>query len=360
MKKIMIVAAAAITLTACSHSPKGWTVEGKAEGADGAKIALETFANGSWVVIDSITTDADGSFSYAAQAPSPFPEIMRLTLDGASIYFPVDSAEHLTIDAKAGAFATDYTIAGSDQAVTIARIDSIINANVAIGGVDAVVDNPVVKDEIFRTAYASDALMPLYYIMNRSVGSRQLFDLSNKADMRLYRAVAQKFNMERPDDPRTLYLVQNVAAATNAGTVANIEVPETALLDIVRYDEKGGRHSLVEMADQGKVVLLSFTSYDIESSPAYNVLLNSAWEKYHNAGLEIYQLAFDENETMWRQRAANLPWTTVWNANSDSREPLVIYNVGALPMTFIIDRQGQLAERVADPNDLEKAVAKYM
>lgn len=36
------------------------------------------------------------------------------------------------------------------------------------------------------------------------------------------------------------------------------------------------------------------------------------------------------------------------------------YNVGALPMTFIIDRQGNIAARVTDPTKLAAEVARFI
>ena len=36
------------------------------------------------------------------------------------------------------------------------------------------------------------------------------------------------------------------------------------------------------------------------------------------------------------------------------------YNVSTVPTTFIIDRNGQIAERVDDPAKIASTVAKYM
>lgn len=362
MKKqtYLAVAISALALGACSTRPEGWTVDGRVDGADGGKLALEAFNNGRWIVIDSIATEADGSFKYTSATPAPYPEVMRITLGDGSIYFPVDSVDRVSINASAAHFTTGYTLAGSAQAATISTIDSIINAEVTARGAAAVAADNDLKRRIFEHAFNDESVIPMYYIINKSIGNRQLFDISNPADLRLYRAVAQRFSTDRPDDPRTAFLTTAVSAAAAQGVTTQIEVPETGLFDIVRYDEKGQKHSLADMASKGKVVVLSFTSYDLESSPAYNVILNDIWEKHHDAGLEIYQLAFDQDETMWRIRANNIPWTTVWNSNSDGTEPLLQYNVGALPMTYIIDRQGQISERITEPDKLEAAVAKHI
>lgn len=361
MKRIIVATLAATVLAACSSSDNGWSISGTVEGAgQDTRIAIERFNNGSWMVMDSITVDIDGSFKYTSPEAAPYPDVLRLSLNGSSIYFPVDSIDHITVTANAGNFASGYKMEGSAQATTIASIDSIINANLNTRGVEALLADNDLKKEIFTLAFNNESLLPMYYVINKSVGDNQLFDISNPADLRLFRAVAQRFNVERPDDPRTAYLVQQATSVINSDITTTIEVPETALIDIVRFDEKGVSRSLSEMASKGNVVVLSFTTYEMEKSPAYNVILNNVWEKYHDSGLDIYQIAFDEDQTMWQIRAANLPWTTVWNSNTDSKDPLLKYNVGTLPMTYIIDRKGQIASRVADPAELESSVAKYI
>ncbi len=361
MKKTSIIAAlgAMAALAACHKAPAGWTVEGRIDGADDSRLALEAFNNGRWYVIDSITAGDDGSFSYAADAPAAYPEIMRLSLDGSSVYFPVDSIDHITVTGAAATFDRSR-VSGSYAAAGMQSLDSIINATVESRGVEAVV-SPEVKRQLVAQALTDTTAMSLYYLMNKTVGNTPIFDTSNPGDVRYYGALAQRFATEHPDDPRTAYLagVYGKARQDHSGKVTQLAVPVATLFDIVRYDAKGTEHSLAEMASHGGVTVLSFTAYDTDGSAAYNVLLNDAWEKYHNAGLDIYQLAFDEDETMWKIRAANLPWTSVWNSPADGTDVLLQYNVGVLPMTFIIDREGNLAERVADPAQLQKTLAKY-
>ena len=82
--------------------------------------------------------------------------------------------------------------------------------------------------------------------------------------------------------------------------------------------------------------------------------------RYGAQGLEIYQIAFDADEVEWKRKADNLPWITVWNSPVDGAEVLMQYNVGALPVTYVIGRDGTIAERVTYPAQLAAAVARAM
>ena len=116
---------------------------------------------------------------------------------------------------------------------------------------------------------------------------------------------------------------------------------------------------LFRSAEKGKFIVLSFTAYGADTSVPYNAILNDIYTRYHDRGLEIFQIAFDSDEQTWKTVARNLPWITVWNSPADGASALVSYNVGAFPATFLIDRSGVIAARVTNPDDLAKEVAKY-
>lgn len=353
-----------ILLFACNKQ-QGWIIDGTIADGAGRKVALEGFNNGYWYVIDSLTVGDDGAFAYKAPAPAPYPDIMRLTLDGASIYFPIDSIDHVSVTATAD-FSSDYTLSGTPLAESIHAIDALIAERAAAVGEAALSADSVLKTSLANIIVADTTAIAGYYIVNKSVGGRPLYDLTTRRDLRVFGAVAQRFTMSRPDDPRTAYLskVYLTARAKTSPAAAQqetvVEVPQAGLIDIVRYDSRGARHSLAEEAAKGGVVILSFTDYGLDRSPAYNVILNTVYEKYRAQGLQIYQLAFDQDEVSWKQTARNLPWITVWNATTDGAQVLLDYNIGDLPTTYIIDRTGSIAERVNDPTQIAAAVARHI
>lgn len=360
MKKVYLAALAALALAlgSCDRHA-GWSISGDVAGAGDNTLVVEGFNNGSWYVVDSVKAK-DGAFSYEAQAPAEYPEIMRLGYKGRYIYFPIDSIDRLSILADTANFDTDYRIDGSAEARGIRAIDSVLNASVAERGARMTVSDKQLKQELFSRAYDDPKVMSVYYLINKTIGQYPLFDLGNQADLRLYGAVAQRFSNELPDDPRTQYLVANYKRAKAAQSEPTVlDATEVNLFDITRADENGKEQSLTDVASKNHVVVLSFTGYALESSPSYTALLNKVYEKYHAQGLEIYQLSFDGDEADWRQNAKNMPWITVWNTTTGGDRPLNDYNVGALPMSFIIV-DGTLTERVINPTDLEKTVAKYM
>lgn len=352
-------AAALLSLASCSV-PAGWSIDGAVDGApEGTRLALENFSNGRWLLVDSLTVGADGAFGYDAEAPARYPELMRLTLPGrGSVYFPADSVDAILMQTSYGAFGSDARLSGSHAAAAFTQVDSMI----AAAGTAV---TPELQRQLASFLTQDTTAIVAYYIISKTVGDRPVFAADDAFGNRIYGAAAQVFATYRPGDPRGAALRQAYFRGRQAlgrlpeAQGPEYEVEETGIIDIVRYDNNGTRHSLSELAGQGKVVVLSFTAYDLPNSPVYNGKLNDLYSRYHDRGLEIYQIAFDDSEVDWKGAARNLPWITVWNSPTDGDSALRSYNVGAVPLTFIIDRNGDLRERIVDVNDLDRALARY-
>ena len=59
------------------------------------------------------------------------------------------------------------------------------------------------------------------------------------------------------------------------------------------------------------VVLVDFTVYNHVQAAAHNLALRELYNKYHDKGLEIYQISLDTDEHFWKTSADNLPWICV-------------------------------------------------
>lgn len=368
MSRKSIIAASLASLlafTSCNHD-KGWVVEGIVKGAEGQKIALQAFNNSYWYTIDSLDIASNGAFKYASAAPAPYPEVYRLSLDGSDIYFPVDSVSKIYVKADASSFSIGYSLTGTESARRFAQADSMIAAVITAKGEQAAASDSLLKRNLTELLLNDDKGITAYYIINKRIGGKAIFDPANNRDLAVIGAVAQNFITNSPEDPRTallrnLYISAKAALSPATTTTQTIEIAESGLpYNIRSFDNKGVEHSLFDAASKGNVVLLSFSSYDLENSPAYNLILANLYKKYHDRGLEIFQVAFDNDEAQWKQSAVNLPWITVWNSPEDGNLTMISYNVNVLPLTYIIDRSGAINSRVTDPTVLDAELAKII
>lgn len=363
MKKYFYATLVAMSAALMSCGGKNeFKVSGTIEGAnDSIAMVLESANSGYWLFVDSVKVKDNGKFSVASPAPA-VPGIYRLRLDNQAIFFPIDSLDNLTIDTKLSEFASAYTISGTDNAVSAMQIDKKA-MELAKSGDQAAIE--AWKKELSQKIFSDPSGIVAYYIINKYIGNRPVFNPMDDEDLKIIGAVANAYNTFRPGDPRTKYLVQLVLDGQKrrraaSGTVKQVLVEEVPIIDIALTDDHGQLKKLSDAAASGNVVILNFTMYAADFSPAFNATLAEIYNKYSARGLEIYQVSVDVDEFQWRQSAANLPWITVLDPASIQSSNLVSYNVQGVPTCFIIDRKGEIAERVDDATKLSAAVAKYM
>ncbi|MCM1021892.1 MAG: hypothetical protein NC343_06470 [Muribaculum sp.] len=360
LRYILLATISSALFTACSNKNE-WTVKGTIEGAENAPIAIEVAENGVWLPIDTLSTDNKGKFSYSRK-PLGYPDIFRLAYNKSYVYFPIDSIETIEIETTSDNFASNATISGSESANRIQQVDKRIKQSVDSIGIDGALSDSILKRDLSQMILANPADIVSYYIICKQIGNRFIFDPSLSLDNRVLGAVANSFTEQRPSDPRTKFLKSVYLANKAAGSQAtgNFEIKEIGYYDIALTDNTGKEYKLSDAVNNNKVVLLNFTVYGADISPALNVALSEAYSKYKNNSFEIYQVALDDDEFFWKQSANNLPWITVYNppVASNARQVLVNYNVQAVPVSYLFVN-GELIERVDDYENLTSTIGRH-
>lgn len=363
-------------LSACNYS-SDFTVKGVVAGADGQLMYLENVGISNVVTLDSIKLATGGKFKFTEKRPE-YPDFYRLRLNNQLINFAVDSTETISFVADAGTFATSYSVEGSEnskaiKAITLAQLD----ANQAISRLRKEYEDKMISDTTYRMKvlaaadaykevarkyiYSAPMSTAAYFALFQQIDGLLFFDLYDRKDVKAYGAVATSYNHTYPESPRSKHLYNltlqsmKVLRAQRPVDYSNVETKEISFLDIELPDVRGEVVKLSTVAP-GKVVLINFTAYQTEWSPALNMALGELYTKYHDQGLEIYQVSLDSDFHFWRNGASNLPWVTVHDPQSVYSQVAGLYNVKQLPALFILDRKGNLVKRVEDVKKLETDV----
>ena len=362
--------------SACNNS-SDFTVKGVVAGADGQLMYLENVGISNVVTLDSIKLAPGGKFKFTEKRPE-YPDFYRLRLNNQLINFAVDSTETISFVADAGTFATSYSVEGSEnskaiKAITLAQLD----ANQAISRLRKEYEDKMISDTTYRTKvlaaadaykevarkyiYSAPMSTAAYFALFQQIDGLLFFDLYDRKDVKAYGAVATSYDHAYPESPRSKHLYNltlqsmKVLRAQRPVDYSNVETKEISFLDIELPDVRGVVVKLSTVAP-GKVVLINFTAYQTEWSPALNMALGELYTKYHDQGLEIYQVSLDSDFHFWRNGASNLPWVTVRDPQSVYSQVAGLYNVKQLPALFILDRKGNLVKRVEDVKKLETDV----
>ena len=369
-----------LLFTACKKN-SDFTVEGVVSGADGQMMYLENVGVSTVELMDSVKLTAAGKFSFTKPRPA-FPDFYRLRLNNQLINFSVDSTETISFVADAGTFATSYSVEGSENCKAIKHITlAQLDANQAIHRLrkesesgllaDSVYSRQVLeaaeayKDVARKYIYSAPMSAAAYFALFQQIDGLLFFDLYDKNDSKAYGAVATSFDHYYPESPRAKHLYNlalqsiKVIRSQRPMDLDKVEKKEVSFLDIELPDVHGENTKLSSVAT-GKVVLINFTAYMSEWSPALNMEFGDLYTRYHDKGLEIYQISLDSDLHFWKNAASNLPWTCVRDPQSVYSQTAALYNVKQLPAIFILDRKGNLVKRVDDVKKLEADIKSVL
>jgi len=107
------------------------------------------------------------------------------------------------------------------------------------------------------------------------------------------------------------------------------------------------------------VVIVDFTAYQTEFSPAHNIQINEVYSKYKGA-IEVYQVSFDTDIHAWKNAATNLPWICVRDDKYINSPLLSRYNVQGFPTTYIMNKNGEIVKRMTASDNLAAEVQKLL
>lgn len=383
MKKIFFVIMVAC-VSLCSCNQQKFHIEGTIEGAQDSLLYLENMSLNGPEVIDSLQLKADGHFAFALKA-NEAPEFYRLRLANEIVNLSIDSTETVTVKGTFPGLSSNYEVEGSDNCKKIKelalkqmKLQQQINliASSPVLGVRAVEDS---VQNVLR-AYKEDVKMNYifahpdqsyaYYALFQSfqLGMMQGFIFNphtSEDDIKVYAAVATSWDQLYPDAERGKNLhniaiegMKNVRILRNRMAEQELQLEQASDIDIINLslsDKNGNVRRLSDL--KGQVVLLDFHVFAEEHSMQRIMALRELYNKYHSAGLEIYQVSEDEDIHFWKTQTAALPWICVHDQNTQAA---LSYNVMQIPTYFLIDRNNSLRKRDAQVKDLEAEIRSLL
>lgn len=371
----------ALLLTASCQKEKNFKIEGVVSGADGQTLYLENVGISTVTTLDSTKLNTAGTFEFKQLKPE-FPDFYRLRLKNQLINFAIDSTETIHVMADAGTFATSYQIDGSEnckaiKSITLAQLDAnqaihklrkeyehnLTNDTAYVSKVMEV--SKTYKEEALKYIYGAPMSTAAYFALFQQVDGMLFFDLYDKTDSRAYGAVATSYDHFYPESPRTKQLYNlalqsiKVLRGQRKLDLEKMKATELDFLEAELPDVRGNVIKLSEVA-KGHPVLVNFTAYQAEWSPALNIELNKVYTQYAAQGLRIYQISLDADEHFWKNAASNLPWTCVRDPQTAYSQVAALYNVKQLPALFLLDKNGNVIKREDNLQQLGNSIKSIM
>lgn len=112
----------------------------------------------------------------------------------------------------------------------------------------------------------------------------------------------------------------------------------------------------------GKVTILDFWASWCGPCRQENPNVVKVYEKYKDKGLAIVGVSFDEDAARWKKAIEDdkLHWTQISNLKAWKDPIAKLYNINAIPATFILDEKGVIVARDLRGEDLENKIAELL
>jgi peroxiredoxin len=380
--RFLAVCGLCILISGCGKSDK-FTVKGVVAGAAGQTLYLENTGLSTVTPIDSFKLKPDGKFLFKQKRPE-YPDFYRLKLKNQPIpiHFSIDSTETVTFTADAHSFATSYTVEGSENSKAIKEIAlAQQDANLEIHklrdsyGMNLIPDTTYqesalkaiksYKDIALKYIFGAPASPTAYFALFQQIDGLWFFDLYDRTDSKAYGAVATSYKAYYPESPRAKQLESlalqslRVTRGERRSSLNLEDAEEIHFIDIDLPDINNNKIKLSNIV-QGKAILVVFTAYQTDWSPAFNIKLNELYNKYKERGFDIYQVSLDSDAHFWKNAASNIPWTSVRDPQSIYSSIAAIYNVRQLPALFLINKKGEMSKRIESIETIEDDIKSVL
>ena len=373
--KIIASAAIAAVAVSCADVAK---IEGNIEQAASSEVVAKLLNANRLEVLDTIAVDASGKFSYSLEVEQGQPQFVYI-FHGDKKVASLLLSEGENVKVKADTLG-NYTVSGSEESEKLARVERDYAAVAAkmsalaaqLEGADqqqaAQINKEITKEYVSyyrnRVAYVmqnskSLSVIPVFY----QVLGEGLPVFGQFTDGIHFSNICDSLETVYPESKYVKALRKEADArksqmelSARIGSAEEIGFPDITLPNV-----KGEKVRLSDV--DAKVILVQFWTATEAAQKMFNQeILKPLYNDYHKKGFEIYQVALDTDKGTWANviKEQNTQWINVCDGLGASSPYVLLYNIAAVPSTFII-ADGELVNgEVVDEKSLRKLLDKHL
>lgn len=357
-------------------------LSGTIQGLKSRNLILEELTPSDIINIDTIHTDADGSFQYATYIKDAGFYRLRINNSEEFILIAADPKDDIHITATAPGIGSTYTIAGSDGSAILWQLNQSIQEGL----------------------YQADSLRALYHktksAANHNTSIKEVFKLQYQTVVENQKSFALKLIRENPKSLATILALyqpfhdkqlineyENIHYFESLSKSLSSVYPHNKHLinlkrrindikresqeklineknlasgnpapDISLTDPQGNAVNLSSL--KGNLVLVDFWAAWCPPCRDAHPKLRTLYQQYNAEGFEIYSISLDRTKEHWLNAITsdNMPWTHVSDLRFMNSPTVSLYNVIEVPHYVLIDREGRIIRRNINIQQLESLI----
>ena len=379
MQKYIFLIALAI-LMSCSNKGK-LKLEGKIDNAEPkSKIFLYEQQVTESRLLDSSVLSSSGKFTFKIKTSEPRFYFLQFGKSGI-INLLLSPGETPFITAKAPNIKSSIDAIGSSGTKlileltrkhdsTLQHLDSIVAMYKRIKDQPESKDRIAVLEDDYNKSKSAERKNTIRFIIEnyKSMASIMalylMYDtaeyvLQYPRDLQYFKIVSDTLTKIYPSSRYVKALSANFNKMLNtkkSEVIRNmINHAKSHLPEIALPNAKGDTIKITSLS--GKIILLSFWSYESKECFMLNKDYLKLYKKYGKSGLAIYQISIDSDKNKWLTAIKEIPWISVAEINNQNSYYARLYNISQVPACFLIDQKGSISGKNADYNELDKTIS---
>lgn len=359
---LIILAATAILTVSCGS---GATVNGTLSGVSDAPVVAALLNVNTYDILDTLTTDKNGSFKLNVPVEEGNPEFVYLFYKDVKIAsLLLESGENAVVEADTLGHYTVNGSKGSDDLKNveerfarflgeIGRVDNpgeFVRQYIAYyrGSVRYIMENP-----------HSLTVIPVLY---EKIGEYAPI-FAQSTDALHFRRACDSLKVVYPES-KYVKALENETLRREKELKMEIELKQASSVgfpDLTMPDVNGRQVALSSI--KSKAVLLHFwDSSDPVQSMFTKEVLAPIYDDYHSRGLEIYSVCLDTDKARWSSVVKNqaLPWVNVNDGLGAASKSVLLYNLSGVPTTILIADGNLVTTAIQGETGLRKELARLL
>lgn len=166
---------------------------------------------------------------------------------------------------------------------------------------------------------------------------------------------AQKDNMSQTETTTDVVAVNQTSADGEVGLKIGQKAPDISL-----PDTSGNLKTLSSL--RGKYVLIDFWASWCGPCRFENPNVVRLFQKYKDKEFDILSVSLDQEKKNWLRaiEADGMEWNHVSDLKKWESSIVPVYHIDAIPMTFLLDKEGVIIGKNLRGADLEKKLASIL
>lgn len=362
MRSFKLLALSALVVAACTPKAR---IECTVSQAPDSQVVVRQLDMNVYKVLDTVRTDASGRLRYAVDVKEGAPEFVYLFYKDTKIASLL-LEPGMKVQVKADTLG-NYEVEGSPESVKLR------DRELSYARFQADMDSTMEPSELSRI-FIDHYRDNMKFVME-NMGSLTVIPVlfeqldeftpvfNQNTDAILFRKVADSLKTVYPVSRYVKALESETVRRENAMKVNNMlnAAVELGYPDLNLPDLNGQRVSLSGV--DARALLLHFWDSSDASQKMFNLdVLLPLWERWHGRGFEIYAVDVNPDKSAWASvaKAQKLPWINVNDGLGAPSSSVVLYNLTAVPASFLLADGSIVAGSLNGKDGLEKELQRLL